>query len=230
MGPARKSRIPDEETNRNTAVHEAGHTLVCFYTKDATPLHKVTIISRGASLGHTAFIPDKETYSMTKSQMLAQMDVAMGGRVAEELVFGSEKVTSGASNDLKGATDVATNMVKFLGMSEKVGVRTFHTTPDAQDISSSSSEAVDSEIKRLLQESYDRAKNILKNHPNELKLLSEALLKYETLDAEDVKRVIEGKEPRIAGQKKHKVELNPGFERVPRIPHPKGHSPHPFKL
>lgn len=229
MGPARKSRIPDEETNRNTAVHEAGHTLVCLFTKDATPLHKVTIISRGASLGHTAFIPDKENYSLTKSQMLAQMDVAMGGRVAEELVFGSDKVTSGASNDLKGATDVATNMVKFMGMSEKVGVRTFHSAPDAQDVSSSSSEAVDSEIKRLLQESYDRAKVVLKTHQNELKLLSDALLKYETLDAEDVKRVIEGKEPRIAIHKKHLLDLSSGHDRLPhRLPGP--HAPHPFKF
>lgn len=227
MGPARKSRIPDEETNCNTAVHEAGHTLVCFYTKEATPLHKVTIISRGASLGHTAFIPDKENYSFTKSQMLAQMDVAMGGRVAEELMFGSDKVTSGASNDLKGATEVATNMVKFMGMSEKVGVRTFHNTPDATDISSTCSEAVDSEIRRLLQESYERAKNILKTHQNELKLLADALLKYETLDAEDVRRVIEGKEPRVSVHRKHLLEIG-GHERLPRLPKP--HTPHPFKL
>ena len=102
MGPARKARIPDEETNRNTAVHEAGHALVCLWTRDATPLHKVTIIPRGASLGHTAFLPDRDSYSVTKAQMLAQMDVAMGGRVAEELVFGSEKVTSGRCSRSNG--------------------------------------------------------------------------------------------------------------------------------
>ena len=101
MGPERKSRIPDEEANRITAYHEGGHTIVAHYTQDSHPLHKVTIIPRGPSLGHTAYIPEKERYHVTKSQLLAMMDVAMGGRAAEELVFGLDKVTSGASSDLK---------------------------------------------------------------------------------------------------------------------------------
>jgi len=101
MGPERKSRIPDEEANRITAYHEGGHTIVAHYTQDSHPLHKVTIIPRGPSLGHTAYIPEKERYHVTKSQLLAMMDVAMGGRAAEELVFGLEKITSGASSDLK---------------------------------------------------------------------------------------------------------------------------------
>lgn len=120
MGPERKHKIPDAETNRNTAYHEGGHALVALYTKDATPLHKVTILPRGRSLGHTAFLPDKEDYGKTRSQLLASLDCAMGGRAAEELIFGSEKVTSGAQSDLKNATDLATAMVKHLGMSEKV--------------------------------------------------------------------------------------------------------------
>lgn len=120
MGPERKNKIPDPETNRNTAYHEGGHALVALYTKDATPLHKVTILPRGRSLGHTAFIPDKEEYGRTKSQLLASLDCAMGGRAAEELIFGADKVTSGAQSDLKNATDLATSMVKHLGMSEKV--------------------------------------------------------------------------------------------------------------
>ena len=120
MGPERKSRIPDEEANRITAYHESGHALVAFFTKDSTPLHKVTIVSRGPSLGHTAYIPDKENYHITKSQMLAMMDAALGGRAAEEIIFGSEKVTTGASSDLKEATSLATRMVKTFGMSDKV--------------------------------------------------------------------------------------------------------------
>lgn len=120
MGPERKSRIPDEEANKITAYHEAGHVLVAYYTKDSHPLHKVTIIPRGSSLGHTASIPEKEAYHVTKSQMLATMDTLMGGRVAEELIFGPEKITTGASSDLKKATRMATNMVKDWGMSEKV--------------------------------------------------------------------------------------------------------------
>lgn len=95
MGPERKSRIPDEEANLITAYHEGGHAIVAFYTKDSHPLHKVTIIPRGPSLGHTAYIPEKERYHVTKSQLLAMMDTMMGGRAAEELIFGPEKITSG---------------------------------------------------------------------------------------------------------------------------------------
>ncbi len=120
MGPERKSRIPDEEANIITAYHEGGHALVAHYTKDSNPLHKVTIVPRGPSLGHTAYIPEKERYHVTKSQMLATMDTLMGGRAAEELIFGLEKITTGASSDLKQATSLATHMVKEWGMSEKV--------------------------------------------------------------------------------------------------------------
>lgn len=120
MGPEKKNRIPDEDANKITAYHEAGHALVAFHTKESHPLHKVTIIPRGPSLGHTAYIPEKESYHVTKSQMLAMMDTLMGGRVAEELIFGPDKITTGASSDLKKATKMATNMVKDWGMSDKV--------------------------------------------------------------------------------------------------------------
>lgn len=109
MGPERKSRIPDEEANLITAYHEGGHTIVAHYTPGAHPLHKVTIIPRGSvgSLGHTAYIPEKERYHVSKAQLLAMMDVAMGGRAAEELIFGADKVTSGASSDLKVRSQLA---------------------------------------------------------------------------------------------------------------------------
>ncbi|GFU37491.1 ATP-dependent zinc metalloprotease YME1 homolog [Nephila pilipes] len=194
MGPERKSRIPDEEANVITAYHEAGHALVAHYTKDSHPLHKVTIIPRGPSLGHTAYIPEKEHYHVTKSQMLAQMDTLMGGRVAEELIFGHEKITSGASSDLKQATAIATHMVKEWGMSDRAGVRTFeedrNTLVVVSELSPTTTEIIDAEIKRLLSESYERAKNILKIHCKEHKLIAEALIKYETLDANDVKELI----------------------------------------
>ncbi|XP_054707959.1 ATP-dependent zinc metalloprotease YME1L-like [Uloborus diversus] len=194
MGPERKSRIPDEEANVITAYHEAGHALVAHYTKDAHPLHKVTIIPRGPSLGHTAYIPEKEHYHVTKSQMLAQLDTLMGGRVAEELIFGHEKITSGASSDLKQATAIATQMVKVWGMSDKVGVRTFDEDKNSlivvSELAQSTTEVIDAEIKRILLESYERAKNILKTHSKEHKNIAEALLKYETLDANDVKNLL----------------------------------------
>ncbi|CAB3374504.1 Hypothetical predicted protein [Cloeon dipterum] len=198
MGPERKSRIPDEEANVITAYHEGGHAIVAYYTKETHPLHKVTIIPRGPSLGHTAYIPEKERYHVTKSQLLAMMDTMMGGRAAEELVFGPDKITSGASNDLKQATSLATHMVKQWGMSEKAGLRTIEDNSNSlvavSDLSPSTIEMIDSEIKKILQDSYERAKTILKNHQKEHHLLAEALLKYETLDADDVKAIMSGKE------------------------------------
>ncbi|XP_063852999.1 LOW QUALITY PROTEIN: ATP-dependent zinc metalloprotease YME1L-like [Scylla paramamosain] len=198
MGPERKSRIPDEEANLVTAYHEGGHTLVAYYTRDSHPLHKVTIIPRGPSLGHTAYIPAKEQYHMTRSQMLATMDSLMGGRAAEEIIFGCDSVTSGASSDLKQATNIATHMVKDLGMSDKVGLRTFEDNSGqlistGESLGHSTKEAIDSEIKRLLQESFDRAKAILKLHAREHKALAEALMKYETLDADDIKAILDGR-------------------------------------
>ncbi|KAK6624075.1 ATP-dependent zinc metalloprotease yme1l [Polyplax serrata] len=196
MGPERKSRIPDEEANLITAYHEGGHTIVGFYTKDAHPLHKVTIMPRGPSLGHTAYIPEKERYHVTKSQLLAIMDTMMGGRAAEELIFGPDRITSGSSNDLKQATMIATKMVKDWGMSEKIGLRTLddgeRSTIVVNELGQTLSEAIDAEIKRLLQESYERAKSILKAHAKEHKLLAEALIRYETLDADDIKSILRG--------------------------------------
>uniref|UniRef100_A0A646QDM3 ATP-dependent zinc metalloprotease YME1 n=1 Tax=Hemiscolopendra marginata TaxID=943146 RepID=A0A646QDM3_9MYRI len=198
MGPERKSRIPDEEANLITAYHEGGHALVAFYTKDSHPLHKVTIIPRGPSLGHTAYIPEKEWYHVTKSQMMATIDTLMGGRAAEEIIFGPEKITTGASSDFKQATNLATRMVKEWGMSEKVGVRTFDDEHNSlvivNDLGQSTTETIDAEIKRLLHDSYERAKNILRLHAKEHKSLAEALVKYETLDAEDIKAILGGRE------------------------------------
>lgn len=150
---------------------------------------------RGPSLGHTAYIPEKERYHVTKAQLLAMMDTMMGGRAAEELIFGIEKVTSGASSDLKQATSIATHMVKDWGMSEKVGLRTIEAPKGlmgSELLGPNTVEAVDNEIKRILNESYERAKAILKKHAKEHKALAEALLKYETLDAEDIKAIMNG--------------------------------------
>ncbi|KIH61264.1 ATP-dependent metallopeptidase HflB [Ancylostoma duodenale] len=205
MGPARTGgRIPDEEANRNTAYHEAGHTLVSLYTKHATPLHKVTIIPRGQSLGHTAMLPEKDEYQMTKGQLLAALDVMMGGRVAEELVFGDDMVTTGAADDLKKASQLAVQMVKVFGMSDKVGLRDF-TAEDSSstslvkisDLSPQTAEAIDKEINQVLQDSYQRAKDILTKHKKEHQLLAEALLEYETLSADEVRQVISGKKIKV---------------------------------
>ncbi|XP_026742420.1 ATP-dependent zinc metalloprotease YME1 homolog isoform X3 [Trichoplusia ni] len=200
MGPERRSRLPDEEANTITAYHEGGHAIVAYYTKDSHPLHKVTIIPRGPSLGHTAYIPAKERYHVTKQQLLAMMDTMMGGRAAEELVFGPEKITSGASSDLKQATSIASHMVREWGMSEKVGLRTMDSSRGMQpqeQLGPYTNELVDGEIKKILSDSYDRAKAILRTHAKEHKALAEALLKYETLDADDIKAIMNGEKVKI---------------------------------
>ncbi|XP_046664258.1 ATP-dependent zinc metalloprotease YME1L-like [Homalodisca vitripennis] len=189
MGPENISRVTDAETNRITAYHEGGHTVVAYFTENSQPLHKVTIIARGSSLGHTAYIPDKDIYHITKTQVLAMLDAMMGGRAAEELVFGSEKVTSGASSDLEKATELASKMVKRWGMSEVVGLSTYNTH---NLISPQTANLIDMEVKKILQESYERAKTILITHRDKHKELSEALLKYETLNAEEIAEILNG--------------------------------------
>ncbi|KAK3591379.1 hypothetical protein CHS0354_005294 [Potamilus streckersoni] len=197
MGPAKMSKISDQKVNWTTAYHEAGHAVVAYFTKDALPIHKVTIIPRGMSLGHTSFIPEKEIYGKSKAELLSEMDVSMGGRAAEEIIYGPDNVTTGASSDFGKATDIATAMVKLYGMSEKAGVRLYISRDlgdginFTQDISPAAQEIVDSEIKRLLQESYERAKQLLKTHSKEHKLLAKALMKYETLSKEEVQTLFD---------------------------------------
>lgn len=211
MGPERKNRLPDKEQNLMTAYHEGGHALVAYYTEKANSLHKVTIVSRGNSLGHTSTLPDRDMYSQTKEQLIASMDVMLGGRVAEELIYGSDRVTTGCEDDLRKANYLATKMVRDFGMSEKVGMRVVR---DDESSSSSqvvvsgfpdaTSELVESEISKYLEDSKERVRKILTEHRNELVLLAEALLKYETLDAAEVKLVIEGKDPKILRQERER--------------------------
>lgn len=209
MGPERRTRLPDKDQNLMTAYHEGGHALVAYYTEKANSLHKVTIVSRGNSLGHTSTLPERDLYSQTKEQLSAAMDVMLGGRVAEELIYGSDRVTTGCEDDLKKANMLATRMVKDFGMSEKIGMRVVREEESQSQIvlsnfSDATSELVESEISRLLDESKERVRELLTRHRNELKLLAEALLKYETLDAAEVKLVIEGKDPRGLRQEREK--------------------------
>ena len=143
-------------------------------------------------------MPDKEPYQQSKAMMLAKLDVAMGGRVAEELIFGEDKITSGAYSDLETATRIARSMVKHFGMSNRVGL-VVHDNKDKMynEISNNTLENIELEVKRLLQESYERAKQILKTHDKELHLLASALLKHETLDLEQIKKLLNGQELKL---------------------------------
>ncbi|XP_043485680.1 ATP-dependent zinc metalloprotease YME1L [Polistes fuscatus] len=214
MGPEGKSKIPDEETNRITAYHEAGHALVGLYTKEADPLHKVTIIPRGPSLGHTSYIPEKDNYLTTKSHLLARMDCLMGGRAAEELIFGPDKITTGAASDFQNATKIAETMVQTYGMSDKVGVRMYDFQKNS-NYAPSTNEMLDNEVKRLLQDSYERAKNILKLHAKEHKQLADALIEYEILDSDEIKAIINGKKIRTETPNKKATIIDVPNKNVP---------------
>ncbi|XP_044075372.1 ATP-dependent zinc metalloprotease YME1L1b isoform X2 [Siniperca chuatsi] len=190
MGPERRSAEIDKKNKIITAYHESGHAIVAYYTKDAMPINKATIMPRGPSLGHVSMLPENDRWSETRSQLLAQMDVSMGGRVAEEIIFGHDYITTGASSDFDSATKIAKLMVTRFGMCEKLGVMTYS---DMTAQSPETQAAVEHEVRMLLKESYERAKALLKSHAKEHKNLADALLMYETLDAKDIQLVLEGK-------------------------------------
>ncbi|XP_043082822.1 ATP-dependent zinc metalloprotease YME1L1 [Puntigrus tetrazona] len=190
MGPERRSVEIDKRNKMITAYHESGHAIVAYYTKDAMPINKATIMPRGPSLGHVSLLPENDRWSETRAQLLAQMDVSMGGRVAEELVFGNDHITTGASSDFDGATKIAQMMVTQFGMSDRLGVMTYS---DLTNHSPETQAAVEQEIRVLLQNSYERAKKLLKTYSKEHKLLADALLTYETLDAKEIQKILEGK-------------------------------------
>ncbi|XP_038058220.1 ATP-dependent zinc metalloprotease YME1L1-like [Patiria miniata] len=198
MGPERKSAEVDDHSRKITAYHEGGHALVAYYTKGAQNINKATIMPRGPTLGHVSLLPDKDQWNETKSQLMAQMDVCMGGRVAEEIIFGTENITTGASSDFEQATRIARLMVTKFGMSEKLGVMTYSNADEmsmgtGQKPSPETQSLIESEIRVLLKDSYERAKSLLKTHSKEHKQLAEALLRYETLTAEEIGDLFQGK-------------------------------------
>ncbi|XP_060762402.1 ATP-dependent zinc metalloprotease YME1L1b [Neoarius graeffei] len=190
MGPERRSAEIDQKNKVITAYHESGHAIVAYYTKDTMPINKATIMPRGPTLGHVSMLPENDRWSETRAQLLAQMDVSMGGRVAEELIFGNDNITTGASSDFDSATKIAKMMVTHFGMSEKLGVMTY---TDVSKQSPETQAAIEQEVRTLLKDSYERAKALLKARAKEHKNLAEALLRYETLDAREIQMVLEGK-------------------------------------
>ncbi|KAI9246535.1 peptidase family M41-domain-containing protein [Sporodiniella umbellata] len=191
MGAERRSAVITEESKKLTAYHEGGHALVAYYTPGAMPLHKATIMPRGSALGMTVQLPEMDKDSFTKKEFLAQIDICMGGRVAEEMIFGDENVTSGAHSDIVKATDIAKRMVRYYGMSDKLGAICFDNE-NMQLLSAQTKQLIESEISNLIQSSQVRAKKILTEHSEELHRLAAALVMYETLDAQEIKAVLEG--------------------------------------
>ncbi|KJV63455.1 ATP-dependent metallopeptidase HflB family protein [Ehrlichia cf. muris str. EmCRT] len=193
MGAERKSLMMTEEEKRLTAYHEAGHAIIAFFTEASDPIHKATIIPRGRSLGLVMRLPESDRVSHTREKMIADLTVAMGGRAAEELIFGYHKVTSGASSDIKQATDLAKAMVMKWGMSDKVGPL-YHSDDKSETISNNLANLIDEEVKSIVTSALERAKSLLNEHLESLHIVAKNLLEFETLTGEDIKNIINGKE------------------------------------
>ena len=199
MGPERRTLIMTDEEKRMTAYHEAGHALVSMRMPGSTPIHKATIIPRGRALGMVQSLPERDRISMHHEEMIANLAMAMGGRVAEEMIFGDDKVSSGASGDIQQATSLARAMVTEYGFSPILG-RMAYTTPNADmfhtpKIAEKTQRVVDEEIKRLVEEGYETAKKILKDDKKHLDAIALALIEYETLSGDELKDLLEGKKP-----------------------------------
>jgi cell division protease FtsH len=202
MGVERKSMVMTEDEKKLTAYHEAGHAVVSIHEDASDPIHKATIIPRGRALGMVMRLPERDSYSFHRDKMYANLSVAMGGRVAEELIFGHDKVTSGASSDIQMATNLAKAMVTQWGMSDKLGPLQYtenqeevflgHSVSRQQNVSEKTAELIDAEVKRLVMSGYDRAKQLLTDHADELEAVAQALLEYETLTGDEIRAAIAG--------------------------------------
>ena len=200
MGVERKTMVMKDEEKRLTAYHEGGHALVTVHMPASDPIHKATIIPRGRALGLVMRLPEDDRFSVTKEKLEADLAIAMGGRVAEEIILGAEKVTTGASSDIKQATSLARRMVTQWGMSDKIGpvlvgdeqeeVFLGHSLGRENRKSDALSATIDSEVKRIIEESYATAKKILTKNIDQLHLIAKALLEYETLSGDEINELL----------------------------------------
>ena len=199
LGLERKSLVLSPEEKKLTAYHEAGHALVGVRTPCLDPIHKVTIVPRGRALGITYSLPEGDRHNYTREYLLARLAMAYGGRAAEEMVFGSDKITTGAAQDIKQATDMARRMITQFGMNEAVGLvavgdggeKVFlgRQIIESPRVSEATAALIDAELKRMLSGAYERAKTILIENEAILHRLASALIEKETLDHEDVEKI-----------------------------------------
>jgi len=209
MGTERKSMVMSEDEKKLTAYHEAGHALVGLVVPKHDPLHKVTIIPRGRALGVTMSLPERDRYGMAKIELESRIAVMFGGRIAEELIFGPENVTTGASNDIQQATNLARRMVTEWGMSEKLGPLKYsdneeevflgHSVTQRKNVSDATARLIDEEIRRIIDAGETTARRILSERLADLHKIADALLEYETLSGEEVKALLRGEPIRIGG-------------------------------
>jgi len=206
MGAERKSMVISEDERKLTAYHEAGHAIVGLSVQDHDPVYKVTIIPRGIALGLTMFLPEQDRYSFSKKRLVSQITSLFGGRAAEELIFGKDSVTTGASNDIERATEIARKMVTKWGLSDKLGPLTYiedegevflgRSVTQHKQVSDITVKTIDEEVRRIIDQSYQDAAKILKTNIKRLHKMAEALIKYETLDENQIGDIMNDKEPR----------------------------------
>jgi cell division protease FtsH len=207
MGAERKSMVMSDKEKLNTAYHESGHAIVGRVVPEHDPVYKVSIIPRGRALGVTMFLPEEDRYSLSKQGILSMICSLYGGRIAEEMTLGTEGVTTGASNDIQRATDMARNMVTKWGLSEKLGPLMYaeddgevflgrSSASHSKAHSGETAKIIDEEIKRIIDDCYGRAKRILEENRDKLELMKDALLEYETIDADQISDIMSGNKPR----------------------------------
>ena len=202
LGSERRSMVMTDEEKRLTAYHEAGHAVVALHCPASDPIHKATIIPRGRALGMVMRLPEGDRISLARDKIYADLRVACGGRIAEDLIFGNDKITTGASSDIRMATDMARRMVTEWGMSDKLGFLAYsadeqevflgRSVSQQKNMADATASIIDNEVRRIVDEAYDAATKILKKNNVELERLAEGLLEYETLDGEEIKIIVEG--------------------------------------
>ena len=205
MGAERKSMVMSEAEKKLTAYHESGHAIVGRLVPEHDPVYKVSIIPRGRALGVTIYLPEEDRYSYNLIRIESQISSLFGGRIAEALIFGPEKITTGASNDIERATELARNMVTKWGLSERLGPLTYgeeegevflgRAITKRKEISEVTANIIDEEIRAIIDRNYARAETILKANVDKLELMAAALMKYETIDALQIDDIMQGKEP-----------------------------------
>ncbi|OZA73219.1 MAG: ATP-dependent metalloprotease, partial [Thiotrichales bacterium 39-47-5] len=202
MGVERKSMVMKDEEKKLTAYHEAGHAIIGWIVPEHDPVYKVSIIPRGRALGVTMYLPEEDRYSYSKRRLESQLSSLYGGRIAEEMIFGADAVTTGASNDIERATSLARNMVMKWGMSDKLGPQLYEEEDNSNPflgggmartkaLSPETGKLIDDEIHALIDRNYKRAEQILRDNFDKLHIMGEALMKYETIDDEQVRQIME---------------------------------------
>jgi cell division protease FtsH len=225
--------VMSDAEKKLTAYHEAGHAIVGLNVPDHDPVYKVSIIPRGRALGVTMFLPEEDRYSHSRRRLESQICSLFGGRIAEELIFGADAVTTGASNDIERATGLARNMVTKWGLSERLGPLTYsdedgeiflgRSVTQHKQMSDVTAHAIDEEIRSIIDNNYRRAQKILEDHMEKLHKMAEALIKYETIDEQQIRDIMSGREPRPPADW---TDLPPA---VPSEPKPKeGDQPGPI--